>query len=284
MAAPCLSHFSGEILEPTGDRCHDNPDIAVGRCPKTGLVQLLDFGHVSDDPYRAESYFPGDGAPERERQREWSRRRMRTLRHHLGDISRFRILDFGAGTGAFLEAAQEEAGNIVGYDMNPKACQVLSSLGWECFNSLDDVPRGVDMITLFHVLEHVPEPWTFMADLRGRFPDVRLFVVEVPHTDEALNSLFRNDSFRARHFNSLHLYYFTNRTMAMVLERAGLKVKVNTQLQRYSLANHLGWLSQDSGGGQDQWKCFNEQPLNDEYEKVLVGEGLADSVFILCEP
>jgi hypothetical protein len=60
-----------------------------------------------------------------------------------------------------------------------------------------------------------------------------------------------------------------------------LEVVVETQLQRYSLANNLGWLSQGKGGGQVAWDFFNDEVLNSHYERVLVSQKLADSVFVV---
>ncbi|MCK5613626.1 class I SAM-dependent methyltransferase [Candidatus Pacearchaeota archaeon] len=278
------SKFSNEILTLTGDVCCDNVNVAVGRCPKTGLVQLVDFSHIPRGFYESDDYFPDDGGEERCKQGEWNRKRLDTILGHIYDADKKNVLDFGAGSGAFLEAAQDKFRSVAGYDLSKKACINNVDLGWPCYNQLEELPENINMITLFHVLEHTPEPWNFMAQLREQFPLVDTFVVEVPHIGEALISLYENEAYKRNHFSASHLYYFTNDTLKMVLERAGFEVQVNTQLQRYSLANHFGWLSRNKGGGQDFFSFFNDRNLNNEYDRILVEQGVADSVFIVCSP
>lgn len=72
--------------------------------------------------------------------------------------------------------------------------------------------------------------------------------------------------------------------MRRVVERAGLEVVVQTQLQRYTLANTFGWLVNGRGGGQDLWPRFNDPALNQAWEAVLTTAGVADSLFFVCRP
>jgi hypothetical protein len=68
------------------------------------------------------------------------------------------------------------------------------------------------------------------------------------------------------------------------VEDAGLECTLQTGFQRYSLANNFGWLAQGKGGGQFQYDIFNDQDLNNQYEKVLVQNRTADSILFICRP
>lgn len=277
-----ICQFSGEILELTGDVCRDNPNLRVGRCPKTGLVQLVDFSHMDIDHYEEMIYSEEENFKERQRQSGWTKKRLEYLKRYIPNLKDKSILDFGAGTGAFLEAVQPFAKRVVGFDVSSETCRLNKAQGWECYDNLQNVPHDIQILCLFHVLEHIKEPWTFLADLKSRFKYLEHFVVEVPNTNEALLTVFKSESYRKNHYGLKHLYYFNNETLALVLERAGLAIKINTQLQRYSLANHLGWMSRAKGGGQDLWPFLNDQSLNEAYEKALIEKKAADSVFIVC--
>ena len=61
-----------------------------------------------------------------------------------------------------------------------------------------------------------------------------------------------------------------------------IEIQIETQLQRYTLANHFGWLKNQERGGQDIWEMFNDRGLNDLYEKKLMDQGVADSLFFIC--
>ena len=110
----------------------------------------------------------------------------------------------------------------------------------------------------------------------------KTFVIEVPNDNEALNSLFENKAYQKNQHSSEHLYYFNSKTLRSVVESSNLEVRTETQLQRYTLANHFGWLKNQKRGGQNIWETFNERGLNDSYEKILIDQGVADSLFFIC--
>ncbi len=276
--------FCGDRVVANGHVCNDRPDLTIGVCRSCGLAQVRDFSHASEGHYAAADYFPDDLAAVRARERNWNIERVARLRRLLPDAGRLTVLDFGCGCGGFLEQAQGAFGAVIGFDLSRRVVESHLAEGWRCINALDDVPADIDAILLFHVLEHVPEPWVLLANLCIRFRGAAHVVLEVPNTDEALNTIFDNAAYGVNHYNSEHLYYFTSMSLRRVVERAGLDVAVETQLQRYSLANAFGWLMNDRGGGQDLWPLFNDPALNRAYETVLTAEGVADSLFFVCRP
>jgi SAM-dependent methyltransferase len=242
------------------------------------------MSHVSTDHYAAADYFPDDLEGPRRREARWNARRVEKLRQLLPDASARRALDFGCGAGGFLRHAQGLFGELVGYDLSARVCAAHRAAGWRAVDSLDAVPADVDTIVLFHVLEHLPDPWELLASLAARFPAVDRVVVETPNTDEVLNALFHSEPYRRNHFSADHVYYFTSATLRRVAERGGLRVLVDDQLQRYTVGNTLGWLADGRGGGQDRWSFFDDAALNEAYERVLVEQRIADSLFLVCTP
>lgn len=274
--------YCGKNLILNGDHCSDNSEILVGSCPACGLTQLATFGHISVDHYKADTYFPLDLEAWRQREQRWNINRLRKLLENMPDICNLRVLDYGCGSGGFLYEARDRIRNLIGFDMSSRVCDNHSTAGFECYDKLEDVPKGVEIIVLFHVLEHIPAPWDLLSDLSTRFRSCRYFVVEVPNNDEALLSIFRSGSYRSSHYSAEHLYYFTPVTLRNVVARAGLMPTIETQLQRYTIANNFGWLRHNAGGSQNVWRCFNDERLNDQYERVLVEQGAADSIFFVC--
>lgn len=279
------SYFSGKPLEQTVHVCSDKPEIEVGRCPETGLLELFSFDHIDDNYYATnyvdEKYPPEVRLAERERQSEWNHKRVEYLQRLLGAGQSTKILDYGAGTGGFLEASQGHFEDVIGYDISESSSEANREIGLDCRSLIADIPSDREVITLFHVLEHLKKPWEFLGELPEKFPQLRYVVAEVPNTGEALNTTYDCAPYRRNHFNSLHLYYFTNCTLSAVFDRAGLEVQESTQLQRYPLANHLGWLADGRGGGQDRLPDLATRATSLPYEQALVDAGTADSVFLV---
>jgi SAM-dependent methyltransferase len=265
-----------------GDHCSDNSGILIGSCPKCGLTQLAAIDHISVDYYKADTYFPADLEAWRQREQRWNRKRVQKILELMPDISAMKVLDFGCGSGGFLYQARDRIHNLVGFDLSRRICEVHQADGFECFNKLEDVPKDVDVVVLFHILEHIPAPWELLSALSANFRSCSHFVIEVPNNNEALLSIFSSDSYRRNHYSAEHLYYFTPDTLRKVVVRAGLMPLVETQLQRYTLANNFGWLHHNAGGSQNVWTCFNDEQLNSEYERVLVENVMADSIFFVC--
>lgn len=274
----------GGAVAPTGYACGDYPKLPVGKCNECGLIQLMNFDHVSLDHYRDDFYFPEDFSDVYTREAHWNISRIEKIKAELHDHRRRRVLDFGCGVGGFLRRAGPEFEYLVGYDLSARMSATHRDSGANCVSRLDDIPSDIDTLILFHVLEHVIDPWSLLESLIKRFTAVDRVVVEVPNGAELLIESFELPRYRETHFSSDHLYYFTNRTLGMVMDKAGLRVLVDTQMQRYTLGNTLGWLAEGKGGGQNRRPLFNGAEFHRAYESALAEAGLADSVFMICEP
>ena len=212
--------------------------------PRVALCSYSEAAHATLDLYTSTSYLVPDIDATREREVRWNRRRVEILHALLSGPSSMNILDFGCGAGGFFEAAAQKFRRVIGFDVNAALREAHRARGFEIIDSLDAVSElQIDVVTLFHVLEHVPEPWELLLDLRRRLPNVSTFVVETPNTDEALNSVFASAAYRTNHFNSLHVNYFSPATLAAVVERAGLSRGRNDTTAALHHRKHT-WLAQ----------------------------------------
>jgi SAM-dependent methyltransferase len=282
--ARTLCLLCGGSVRPTGHACGDRPELPVGRCEGCGLIRVMDVSHATETHYAADDYFPLDDASVYTREAPWNEKRIERCLELLPMAASRRVLDFGCGIGGFLKRAKPHFASVIGFDLSKRLVEAHRSAGFPCVNDLADVPADTDTIVLFHVLEHAPRPWSLLADLLKRFPGVDRVVVEVPHTGEALLSWFDSAPYRLNHHSADHVYYFTPATLCAVLEKAGLGVVVDIQMQRYALGNTFGWLHSGSGGGQNRWTVFNERSFHDAYEAALVKAGVADSLFMIAKP
>jgi SAM-dependent methyltransferase len=108
-------------------------------------------------------------------------------------------------------------------------------------------PASFDLITAFHVLEHLPDPLGALRAMLGWLAPGGLMIVEVPNADGLGARLF------GRYWSGLdfprHLVHFTPRTLGALVERAGGRVvaRVHRTKPRYLTRSLRHWLRAREG-------------------------------------
>lgn len=154
------------------------------------------------------------------------RRVLRWIETRQSIPHRGRLLDIGTAGGSFLAVARGEGWDVEGCEINPWLCD------WGCERyglsirpgevTQQDYPEAsFDLITLWDVLEHVPSPRQLVQESRRLLKKGGLFVVNYPDIGSWISrAMGRQWVFLL----SVHLYYFTRRTMAELLEACGFSV------------------------------------------------------------
>jgi len=135
-----------------------------------------------------------------------------------------------------------------------------------------------DIITLFHVIEHLPRPKVLLAKLKNLLTKNGKIIIETPNSDDALISLYKNKSFMDSTFWSCHLFLFNQKTLEETAKQSGLQLDSITQIQRYPLANHLHWLAKSKPNGHQEWAFLDSKKINALYEKQLRLLGMCDTL------
>ena len=100
--------------------------------------------------------------------------------------SDFTVLDVGCGDGRFLELlSKTEAVRATGVDLNPDVILTCRSKGLEaCLGGLDTisdaVKQPVDMVTLWHVVEHIADPLKVLTDAKSILSSKGVICFSVP--------------------------------------------------------------------------------------------------------
>ncbi|MDR2123072.1 MAG: class I SAM-dependent methyltransferase [Flavobacteriaceae bacterium] len=95
-----------------------------------------------------------------------------------------KILDYGCGDGSFLEFMKNNQFSILGYEPNSNAFQTAcSKIGKEnVITSLDSIENNsLDIITLWHVLEHIPNPEEILSTLRSKLKTDGFLIIALPN-------------------------------------------------------------------------------------------------------
>jgi len=269
---------SWELFHP---RVRDRSDISAWRCESSGSIVLSSVAHMSSAHYENKPNFVF-GKQESRREaviysQEDTERRFRAL---LPLILNKRWLDVGSGHGGILDLVKPYTQETVAIEPQKVARDALKDAGYEVSGNIQDLNgRCFDVITLYHVFEHISEPLKFLTDLRGLLAPGGRLIVEVPHAKDALLTLLDCPTFREFTLWSEHLILHTRVTLTRYLEVAGFQNIAVQGIQRYPLANHLYWLSKNKPGGHAQWNFLRSGELDGSYERLLAGLDATDTIY-----
>ena len=134
---------------------------------------------------------------------------------------------------------------------------------------------------MFMVIEHLNNPNKVLRELYNILNPNGVLICETPNSEDILLSKYKCKAFEDFTYWSEHVFLYNTDTLRTLLEKIGFQAEVNTQIQRYSLANHLYWLSMGKPGGHIKWTEFNNQRINELYAQKLTELGVADTLWYI---
>lgn len=197
-----------------------------------------------------------------------------------------KILDIGAGYG-FLVEALLEAGykNVWGLEISRERRRLMKNLSsrlWGMDLIANPLPRkGYDMMTLFHVLEHIADPISYLKTIKSYLGPRGILVCEVPNRDELL--LKTSLAYRNFYWIRAHLHYFNKRTLGACFRWAGFKKTKFIYVQRYGLDNLFQWLKDGTPQiSQPQFTIMPEyREIENFYKKKMSLQGVSDALLAI---
>jgi SAM-dependent methyltransferase len=134
-----------------------------------------------------------------------------------------RILDIGCGDGGFLERLRQQGWEVFGTEFSESAYGLATKRGVKIHRgevASAGFPDGYfDVVTLWHVLEHLPDPRTDLAEVRRVLRDDGLLVLEVPNIDSPTFRICREHWFPLD--IPRHIQHFSPTSIQRLLHRVG---------------------------------------------------------------
>ena len=211
----------------------------LGRCRRCGLEYINPRPRGADI---VEAYSQGDD-PAYVSQVSARERTFGEAVAHIESLgpARGRLLDVGTAAGAFLAAARARGWQVDGCEPN----RWMAEWGSNHYGlhirpghlfEQDFAPGSFDVITLWDVIEHTPDPSAVIARVAKLLAPGGLLVVNYPDRGSWLARLLGR---RWPFLSSVHLYYFNRRTIARLLTDRGFSiVQMRPHVQRLEL-NYL---------------------------------------------
>jgi trans-aconitate methyltransferase len=193
------------------------------------------------------------------------------------------VCDFGCGPGSFLRRIQGKAASIHGIELQKAHSKRLNDEGIMCHSSLSNLPGKVDLMTMFHCLEHLPDP---IAELENSYEVLNTggsLIVEVPHARDFLIEILSLQTFIKSTLWSQHLILHTRESLRAMLESVGFKDVIVSGVQRYGISNHLTWLKKETSGGHKlPISIFETKQLASEYANALARVDATDTLVAIA--
>ena len=143
--------------------------------------------------------------------KKWSlQKKAKLILQQHGEVGS--LLDVGAGTGDFLKVAKEKGWQVHGMEPNKNAAKLALEKGIDLKASLNDFEgKQFDVVTLWHVLEHIPDLEETILKLAALVKPQGALIIAVPN--------FK--SFDARYYGKFwaaydvprHLWHFSKESM-----------------------------------------------------------------------
>lgn len=271
---------NSESIKSRIGKVRDNDSLKIYECDDCGLVFLSNNTEINDKFYEdSKMHQSFDFIKWRNQTLSDDLRRFEFLKDM---ITNKRLLDFGSGNGGFLSFATQVSQGSLGVELEKAVIPYYKKEKISLCTNLNEVDENFDIITSFHVIEHLKNPIKILTTLKELLNDNGKLIIEVPNANDALLTIYKNKAFSNFTYWSCHLYLYTGHTLTMLAKQAGLKVKFMKYIQRYPLSNHLFWLSENKPGGHEKWGNFIDSPeLTKAYENQLASLQATDTI-IAC--
>lgn len=135
-----------------------------------------------------------------------------------------KLLDYGCGTGAFLDECARKKLSVTGVEPSPEArTTAIRKTKAPIFPDLATVDDSYDAITLWHVLEHVPELHQTILKLKTLLNENGTMFIAVPNLQSPDAKKYKENW--AGYDVPRHLWHFSRDTMGRVINKHHLKIE-----------------------------------------------------------
>jgi 2-polyprenyl-3-methyl-5-hydroxy-6-metoxy-1,4-benzoquinol methylase len=138
--------------------------------------------------------------------------------------SKGNLLDIGAGTGDFLFTAKQNGWETIGVEPSEKAKGIAIGKGIKFSDSTQDLEsHSFDVITMWHVLEHVPNLEIQIKELKRLVKPNGTIIIAVPNFKSYDANYY--GKFWAAFDVPIHFWHFSKTAIQLLFEKENIKLE-----------------------------------------------------------
>lgn len=209
------------------------------------------------------------------------KRRWNYLKDHLPKAGS--VLELGCSSGFMLYPLKERGYDC--YGVEPSGCfsDYVKGKGIPLFVDPTEANQLFDVIMHYFVLEHVRDPLEFLNSNLKVLKQGGKLIVEIPNAADPLYTIYNVPEFEKFYWSIAHHWYFTEKSLAFVLNKINnISYKILRD-QRYDLSNHMVWARDGKPGGMNRFIQKLGTELEETYKKSLVQTGYCDTLIAIIE-
>lgn len=134
-----------------------------------------------------------------------------------------KLLDIGAGTGDFLLTAKNDGWETIGVEPSDRAKNIAKEKGISFVEEISALEsNSLDVITMWHVLEHVPNLEHQIQELKRLLKPTGTLIVAVPNYKSFDAGHY--ETFWAAYDVPIHFWHFSKKSIQLLFERVDMKL------------------------------------------------------------
>lgn len=144
-------------------------------------------------------------------------------------------IDVGAGDGGFLKTVNSQ--RKIGVEISLAGRKIMEKTGLETLSNekfLKTSGLNADIISYWHVLEHVEKPWEYLEAGKRNLSKKGRIIIGIPNSDSFELKYFKKYWFHL--VPKYHLWHFSKKSIEFFLSKAGFKVD---SVDHWSIEHHL---------------------------------------------
>ena len=249
-----LKNKEVKVVLETKDYMVSGETFSIVKRPGQSYLETQPVPESLESYYESDAYVSHTDAKDSFFEKAYQVVKQITLKQKVGSIgkpnsSKSKLLDFGAGTGDFLQVAENKGWKVYGVEPNEQARKLAKKKGLDLLSSLEESKASqFDVLTLWHVLEHVPNLKETLNQLQTLLKPEGILVIAVPNYKSWDAKKYKE--FWAAYDVPRHLWHFDREAMKQLFPISLQQIKTKPM---WFDAFYVCLLSEKYRAGKTNW-------------------------------